>query len=273
MMAAVPDPVDFFVSYTSADRPWAEWIAWELEQAGHSVIVQAWDMQPGSNFVLEMDNATRAAERTMAVLSPAFLESRYCRAEWAAAFREDPEGEQRKLVPVRVRDCEPDGLAGLGRVRRSGRPGARGRAREALLAGVRGERAKPPARRRIPAPATGERARRPDAGAAIFNVPVMTRTFVGRERALEQLARGPAGDGAVAVTQVDAIHGLGGVGKTQLAARYARMHRGDYDVIWWLRAEQPATLRADLAALAVALGLVDVDVDEPDAVAAAARLA
>ena len=40
-------------------------------------------------------------------------------------------------------------------------------------------------------------------------------------------------------------------------------------MIWWLRAEQPATLRADLAALAVALGLVDVDVDEPDAVAAA----
>ena len=59
---------------------------------------------------------------------------------------------------------------------------------------------------------------------------------------------------AVAVTQVDAIHGLGGVGKTQLAARYARLHRDDYDVIWWLRAEQPVTLRADLAALAVALG-------------------
>jgi hypothetical protein len=43
-------PVDFFVSYTSVDRPWAEWIAWELEHASYSVIVQAWDMQPGSNF-------------------------------------------------------------------------------------------------------------------------------------------------------------------------------------------------------------------------------
>jgi hypothetical protein len=86
---------------------------------------------------------------------------------------------------------------------------------------------------------------------------------------LEQLATGLSGDGVVTVTQVDAIHGLGGVGKTQLAARYARLHRASYDVIWWLPAEQLATLRADLATLAVAMALVDVDVDEPEAVAAA----
>jgi tetratricopeptide (TPR) repeat protein len=138
-------------------------------------------------------------------------------------------------------------------------------ARDALLGGVSVKRGKPAVAPGFPAVQAGERVR----GAAIFNVPVMTRTFVGRERALEQLAAGLSGDGAVAVTQVDAIHGLGGVGKTQLAARYARTRRDAYDVIWWLRAEQPATLRADLAALAVALGLVDVDVEERDAVTAA----
>ena len=106
------DGVDYFVSYTSADRPWAEWIAWELEAAGCSTIVQAWDMQPGANFVVEMQRATRAAERTIAVLSPAFLESPYCEAEWAAAFAKDPVGLRRALVPVRVRDCDPVGLLG-----------------------------------------------------------------------------------------------------------------------------------------------------------------
>ena len=110
MMADVTDSVDFFVSYTSADRPWAEWIAWELEHAGHSVILQAWDVQPGSNFVLEIDRATRIAERTIAVLSPAFVESPYCQAEWAAAFVKDPTGRAQRLVPVRVRDFRPDGL-------------------------------------------------------------------------------------------------------------------------------------------------------------------
>ena len=43
---------DFFVSYTSADRAWAEWIAWQLEADGYHVVVQAWDFRPGSDFVL-----------------------------------------------------------------------------------------------------------------------------------------------------------------------------------------------------------------------------
>jgi hypothetical protein len=271
MMVVVRDRVDFFVSYTSADRPWAEWIAWELEHAGHSVIVQAWDIQPGANFAVEMEKAMVLARRTVAVLSPAYWESPYCRAEWAAAFAGDPDGSERRLVGVRVREFQRPGLSrtlvyvdvvGL----------SEHASREALHAGVQQERAKPVDAPAFPGGAavgTRERVRRPDEGAAVFNVPVMTRTFVGRERELEQLAAGLSGDGAVAVTQVDAIHGLGGVGKTQLAARYARLHRGDYDVVWWLHAEQPATLHADLAALAVSLGLVDADVEEHVAVGAA----
>ena len=77
--------------------------------------------------------------------------------------------------------------------------------------------------------------------------------------------RGLEGGGAVAVC---ALHGIGGVGKTQLAAYFAREHRDAYDVVWWLRAEQPQTLRADLAALAVALGLVDGHAEQDDAIAA-----
>ena len=45
---------DFFISYTKTDKAWAEWIAWTLEAAGYSTVIQAWDFRPGSNFVLEM---------------------------------------------------------------------------------------------------------------------------------------------------------------------------------------------------------------------------
>jgi len=54
-----------------ADRAWAEWIAWQLEAEGYSVVVQAWDFTGGRDWVHEMQQATSTAERIVAVLSPA----------------------------------------------------------------------------------------------------------------------------------------------------------------------------------------------------------
>jgi hypothetical protein len=36
----------FFISYTGADQAWAEWIADQLEAAGHTTVLQAWDFRP-----------------------------------------------------------------------------------------------------------------------------------------------------------------------------------------------------------------------------------
>jgi hypothetical protein len=103
---------DFFISYTSVDRSWAEWIAWQLEAAGLTTIVQAWDFHAGSNFVLDMNRASTQATRTIAVLSPDYLTSKFTPAEWASAFSRDPRGENGTLVPVRVRSCNVKGLLG-----------------------------------------------------------------------------------------------------------------------------------------------------------------
>ena len=67
---AVAEGEDFFVSYTGADRRWAKWVAWVLEEAGQTVVLQAWDFRPGSNFVLAMQQAAEQAERTIAILTP-----------------------------------------------------------------------------------------------------------------------------------------------------------------------------------------------------------
>ena len=103
---------DFFISYTAADRAWAEWVAWQLEAGGRTVVLQDWDLDPGSNFVLEMDNAIRETERTPLVVSERSLSSPYVRAEWAARLRQDPDGEGRRLVPVRIEACDTEGLLG-----------------------------------------------------------------------------------------------------------------------------------------------------------------
>jgi hypothetical protein len=101
---------DFFVSYTQADRVWAEWIAWVLEEDGYQVLIQAWDFVPGSNWISGMQAGTRDAVRTIAVLSEAYLRSAYSPAEWQPALADDPDGSDRKLLVVRVARCRRPGL-------------------------------------------------------------------------------------------------------------------------------------------------------------------
>jgi tetratricopeptide (TPR) repeat protein/transcriptional regulator with XRE-family HTH domain len=74
--------------------------------------------------------------------------------------------------------------------------------------------------------------------------------FVGRERELAVLRRRLVEGRRVAV------HGLGGIGKTQLAASYLDRHRADYpDGAFWIRSDREDSIVADLASLAWRLGL------------------
>ncbi|HKC40537.1 MAG TPA: toll/interleukin-1 receptor domain-containing protein, partial [Gemmatimonadales bacterium] len=133
---------DFFISYNSADGAWAEWIAWQLEDAGYTTVLQGWDFRAGSNFVLQMHDAAIQAERTIAVLSEAYLAASFTQSEWTAAFARDPTGQKGALLPVRISQCSLEGmlrsivhidLAGLEETS----------ARETLLQGFRQGRGKP----------------------------------------------------------------------------------------------------------------------------------
>ena len=99
-----------FISFTEADLDWAHWIAWTLEKLGHSVIFQAWDFGPGTNFVTKMQSALGSAEKLILVLSEDYLRSSFAASEWAAMFQTDPVGSERRILPIRVRECRPTGL-------------------------------------------------------------------------------------------------------------------------------------------------------------------
>ena len=77
------------------------------------------------------------------------------------------------------------------------------------------------------------------------------RVFTGRKVALAELRHGLAGDGSAVVTQ--AIYGLGGIGKSELALHYACARRADYRLVWWITADSPAQIEVGLAALAARL--------------------
>ena len=74
--------------------------------------------------------------------------------------------------------------------------------------------------------------------------------FVGRVGELARLDAAMAGPGGAVV---QAVHGLGGVGKSTLAAQWAAAHASDYTLTWWITAATGADIDAGLAALAVAL--------------------
>jgi len=107
MNADIPD---FFISYTAVDSSWAEWVAWTLEDAGFTTVIQAWDFQAGRNFVQLMDEAATTSKRTIAILSENYLKSVFGKSELYAAFARDPESEGRTLIPVRVDECDVKGL-------------------------------------------------------------------------------------------------------------------------------------------------------------------
>jgi tetratricopeptide (TPR) repeat protein len=89
----------------------------------------------------------------------------------------------------------------------------------------------------------------------ISNLPPRNPNFTGRSRLLMELHDRLASHAATAVVQTQAVHGLGGVGKTQLAIEYAHRFADAYDVVWWIPAERPASLTAALASLARRLGV------------------
>ena len=84
-----------------------------------------------------------------------------------------------------------------------------------------------------------------------FRLPRVIAHFTGRDDLLARLDETLGGGRAGVITQ--AISGLGGVGKTQLAAAYVQAHQDEYDIAAWVRAEDGGV--ADLAELAVALAL------------------
>ena len=276
--------VDFFISYNKSDRNWAEWIAWQLEQAGYSTILDALDFRPGSNFALEIWKAAAESDRTIAVLSPDYVSSRFSEVEWSAALARDPINRRGTLLPVRVRECElPESLRPFVYIDLVGR--SQEAARDALLTGVASSLRKKDAKFREQYPWGGDEigkrkdrlndgesrvaetwevsthpvgplgkvSRYPGSPPDIWNVPhPRNPRFIGRSELLSDLH---AAFSSGRCRQ--ALVGLGGVGKTQLAVEYAYRYMAEYSVVWWLHAEEPATLASEYAALAGRLGLVE----------------
>jgi tetratricopeptide (TPR) repeat protein len=269
----VPDRI--LISHAVRDRAWAEWARWHLETAGFPTELDDVDWAPGTNVVEAMHRALRRDNPLLVLLSAAYLgPDQFTTDEWTARLAQRRRDPKAKLIPLRVENVDLDGLwAPILVPELFGLPPDEAVA--LLLDAVsrvvdpvpKGQRAA------VPPPFPGravERAdgpRPPGSLPAVWNLARRNPGFTGRDGMLNRLHDTLSAGNRVAV---QALHGTGGVGKTQLALEYAHRFAGEYDLVWWIPSEKPELIGDHLATLAQDpdLCLVPVGTSTPDSVRA-----
>ncbi|MFF6967990.1 FxSxx-COOH system tetratricopeptide repeat protein [Streptomyces anthocyanicus] len=259
-----------FLSYAGPDQAWAEWAGWQLQQAGHQVELDRWHWRTGDDFVQKMNLALGKADAVVALFSRHYFEpKRWTREEWSAAV-----ALRGRLVPVAIELLNDDDIPALlaGTLRTDVHGLDEAAATSALLEAVHGP-VPPTGPVDFPGAASADAPTAPDAQRPrlpssvglpeVWNVLRRNPDFSGRETVMGQLRTGLL-SGRQAVVQ--ALHGMGGIGKTQIALEYAHRFASQYDLVWWVDAEQADQLPVRYTELADRLGVAKSDAgSEPNA--------
>jgi tetratricopeptide (TPR) repeat protein/cellulose biosynthesis protein BcsQ len=223
------------IAYVAENRMWADWVESLLKRAGCNVTLH--DMSAGP-----LDPAGLAT-RTLVLYSNALHRSRQL-IDGALGLAPGGDG-QGPLIPVRVDEVRLESYqdrSGLIDLHGLDEPGCE----SALLGALDLPGQLPdggPAAPRFPGHV-------PDH----LNVPQRNSIFTGRGGILEQVREQLRGGMTAVLPQHQALFGLGGVGKTQIALEYVHRFLADYDLVWWVSAEHVDNVVASLAELGSRIG-------------------
>jgi tetratricopeptide (TPR) repeat protein len=238
------------IHYAGFNRAWAAWIGDRLERRGLRVVRLRWESPADVPLVDLLRDLKLAEGRILIVVSDWYFQlGPRTHEEWNAALREVVAPDPSRFAAVSVTTATvPSAAAVLAPVDLTNM-GAEEAERRLL------DRLDLPSE---PLPeSTVESRHGPRFPAAMPDVwgvvPRRNTRFTGREalfnEAYQLLQSAESGAGVVT------LHGMSGVGKTQMAAEYAHRFGSEYDVVWWVNAEKRVTYRRQLAELAPKLGL------------------
>ncbi|MER5440072.1 FxSxx-COOH system tetratricopeptide repeat protein [Streptomyces sp. NPDC002790] len=238
------------VSFAGFNRAWAAWIGDRLERRGVRVVYQRWETPAETPLVDLLRDLSLAEGRILIIVSEWYFQlGPRTHEEWNAALREVVAPDPSRFAAVSLTTAAvPSAAPVLGAVG---------------LINLGAEEAERRLLERLdlptdPLPAAADGARRGPRFPATMpevwgGVPRRNTRFTGREpllnEAYHRLTSAEPGAGVLT------LHGMSGVGKTQLAAEYVYRFGSEYDVVWWVNAEKRVTYRRGLAELAPKLGL------------------
>jgi tetratricopeptide (TPR) repeat protein len=264
-MAEASAPVEVFCCYSHADKLWLRKLETHLSLLQRQGLISLWHdrlIPPGTDWAHTIDTHLETASVILLLVSADFLASDYCYGIEMKRALERHAANEARVVPILVRpvDWTNAPFAHLQALPTDAKPIASWQSKERALVDVTSG-----IRRTIQdvplLAASAPRAALP----TIWNIPYARNPFfLGRESELAQVRQQLQAGRTTALSQPQAISGLGGIGKTQLALEYAYRYHQDYTVVLWARAESVEALISSYVALATLLRLPERDAEKQE---------
>ena len=91
-----------FISHRSADTQEAEHLGQEINNAGHNVWLDAWDIETGDSIIEEIEKGLRNADYVVLCLSMDGVMSKWISREWMSTLARQLNGDGIMLLPARL---------------------------------------------------------------------------------------------------------------------------------------------------------------------------
>jgi tetratricopeptide (TPR) repeat protein len=270
--------IRLFYSYSHKDQKLRQELEKHLSILRRQGVIAQWHDQQidaGENWRDAIDAHLRDAQIILLLISPDFLASSFCYDVEVRTALTQLQAERARVIPIILRptDWGETPFSDLQALPKDAKPVTLWSNRDAaflnIARGIRevaeelqeiAEEAESSSDEKDPSSGRDPEPLRIAAMRQLWNVTHLRNPlFIGREDVLSGVR------GAFESTPnrlcVQVLHGLGGIGKSQIVIEYAYRHAEDYDVIWWIRAEDHTSLTADYASIAQELKLPDVSVE------------
>jgi tetratricopeptide (TPR) repeat protein len=250
------NPVEVFYSYAHEDASWLNELEKHLSLLRRQGLITAWHdrhILPGTDWSQAIDEHLERASVILLLISADFLASDYCYGIEMRRALERHQANEARVIPILLRpvDWKDAPFARLQALPTAAKPITTWRNRDEAFTDVAS------GIRRVIEDLSSLQASAPRAALPpVWNVPYPRNSFfIGRDEILARLRTQLQAGQATALSQPQAITGLGGIGKTQIAVEYAYRFHQDYRVVLWARAEDTEALTSSYVTIASLLNL------------------